>query len=129
VNILDENIIENQCKLLQSWRIPFRQIGFGIGRQGMKDKEIIPLLHRLRRPTFFTRDEDFYDRNLCHKEYCLIYLAVRKDEVAVFIRRLLRHHLFNTAAKRMSSVICVSHVGLSVWRFHEETSCRYGWKM
>jgi len=45
VNILDENIIDNQCKLLRSWRIPFRQIGFGIGRQGMKDKEIIPPLH------------------------------------------------------------------------------------
>jgi hypothetical protein len=28
----------------------------------MKDDEIIPLLHSLRRPTFFTRDLGFYER-------------------------------------------------------------------
>ena len=59
MNILDENIINNQCQLLRSWRIPFRQIGFSIGRQGLQDKGIISLLHTLRRPTFFTRDDDF----------------------------------------------------------------------
>ena len=59
MNILDENIINNQCQLLRSWRIPFRQIGFSIGRQGLQDKGIISLLHTLRRPTFFTRDDVF----------------------------------------------------------------------
>ena len=59
MNILDENIINNQCQLLRSWRISFRQIGFSIGRQGLQDKGIISLLHTLRRPTFFTRDDDF----------------------------------------------------------------------
>jgi len=71
VNILDENIIDNQCKLLRSWRIRFRQIGFGVGRQGMKDKEIIPLLHQLRRPTFFTRDDDFFDLKFCLQDIVL----------------------------------------------------------
>ena len=58
MNILDENIIDNQCQLLRKWRISFRQVGFGAGRSGMKDKEIISLLHQFRRPTFFTRDDD-----------------------------------------------------------------------
>jgi hypothetical protein len=52
-------------------------MGYDMGRQGMKDQEIIAMLHRLRRPTFLTRDEDFYARRLCHARYCLVYLASR----------------------------------------------------
>ena len=59
MNILDENIPESQRQLLRSWRIRTQQIGHELGRRGMKDEEIIPLLHQLRRPTFFTRDLDF----------------------------------------------------------------------
>lgn len=32
----------------------------------MKDREIIPLLHQINHPTFFTRDSDFYYLRLCH---------------------------------------------------------------
>jgi len=60
VNVLDENIVATQGQLLRSWKIHFRGIGGEVGRAGMKDRgEIIPLLHALRRPTFFTRDHDF----------------------------------------------------------------------
>ena len=54
--------------------------------------------------------------HFCHTRYCLVYLAVAKDEVAPFIRRLLRHREFDTVAKRMGTVVRVSHVDLSVWR-------------
>lgn len=37
--ILDENILEDQRRLLMSWRVPFRQIGHEVGRKGMKDSE------------------------------------------------------------------------------------------
>lgn len=56
MNILDENIPDSQLQLLRSWRIRVRRIGHGVGRQGMKHEEIIPLLHRLGAVTFFTRD-------------------------------------------------------------------------
>ena len=127
MNIIDENIIDNQCQLLRKWRISFRQIGYGVGRQGMKDREIISLLHGLRRPIFFTRDDDFYNRNLCHSGYCLVYLAVRKDEAAVFIRRFIHHKEFDRVAKRMGSIIRVSHSGLSVWRLHKEKQIHLKW--
>jgi hypothetical protein len=91
VNILDENIIDSQRHRLRQWRIAVQHLGYDVGRQGMKDQEIIALLHRVRRPTFLTRDEDFYAPRLCHARYCLVYLAVAKDEVAPFVRRLLRH--------------------------------------
>jgi len=128
VNILDENIPSNQRQLLESWRIRSRQIGFDIGRRGMKDDEIIPFLLQQRRPTFLTRDEDFYNRRLCHADYGLVYLAVDKYEAAIFARRLLRHREFDTQAKRMGVVIRVSSVGLSFWRLHTERETHAGWE-
>ena len=59
MNVLDENIPKDQRQLLERWRIRARQIGVNIGRRGLQDDEIIPLLLTLRRPTFFTRDADY----------------------------------------------------------------------
>jgi hypothetical protein len=120
VIILDENIIDGQRRLLNSWRIPVRQIGYETGRKGMKDREIIPFLLQLNQPTFITRDDDFYERRLCHTGYCLVYLDVRKEEVAAFVRRVLRQTAFKTKAKRMGKVIRATHVGLAVWNLHAE---------
>jgi hypothetical protein len=79
LNILDENIIAGQRAQLRGWRIRFKHIGTDIGRRGMKDlTEIVPLLHRLSRPTFFTHDLGFFDPLLCHKGYSLVCLDVKK---------------------------------------------------
>ena len=112
MNILDENILESQRQLLLSRRTPVRQIGFDIGRQGLKDKEI---------------DSDFYRRTLCHAKYCLVHLDVRQHEVAVFVRRLLRHPEFDTAAKRMGKVVRVSSVRITAWRLHAEKEVSVNW--
>jgi hypothetical protein len=128
VNVLDENIPKNQRQLLESWRIRVRQVGFNVGRLGMQDDEIIPVLRQLRRPTFFTRDEDFYERQLCHARYSLVYLAVDKYEVAVFVRRFLRQPDFDTQAKRMGTVLRVSSAGLSYWRLHVDAEMQSDWK-
>ncbi len=127
MNILDENILEPQRLLLLKWGVPFRQIGFEIGRKGMKDAEIIPFLLSLNHPTFLTRDLDFCRRDLCHARYGLVILAVIEDDTALFIRRLLRWYEFDTQAKRMGTVIRVKHEGLSVWRLHavQETHCNW----
>jgi hypothetical protein len=118
VNILDENIVKDQRHLLRSWRIRIRHIGYDIGRKGIQDEEIIPFLLQLPHPTFFTRDLGFYDRTLCHRHYCLVCMAVEKHEAAFFIRRFLRHSAFDTRAKRLGTVVRISHVGFSVWRLH-----------
>ena len=91
MNILDENILESQRALLRAWRIPVRQIGHEVGRKGLQDEEIIPLLLTLHHPTLFTRDLGFYSRQLCHADYSLVILAVGQYEAAHFVRRLLRH--------------------------------------
>lgn len=127
MNILDENIPESQRQLLKSWRIRVRQIGYEVGQPGMKDERIIPLLHRLQRPTLFTRDSGSHDRRLCHAHYCLVYLAVSQYEVASFIRRFLRHPAFDVQTKRMGKVVRVSHTGLLMWRLHGEGEERLKW--
>jgi len=127
MNILDENILNDQRQLLKMWRITSRQIGDDTGRKGMRDEEIIPLLHRSDHPIFFTRDNDFYRRHLCHSGYCLVCLDVGRYEVANFVRRLLRHRQFDTRAKRMGTVIRVFHGGLAVWYLHAEKESRFDW--
>ena len=44
MNVLDEDIPEGQALLLKSWRIRARQIGRDVGRLGMQDDAIIPML-------------------------------------------------------------------------------------
>lgn len=70
--VLDENIPEDQRLLLRSWRIRAYQVGRDVGRAGIKDEQIIPLLLKLRRPTFFTRDLGFFDVKLCHARYGMV---------------------------------------------------------
>ena len=125
--LLDENFPDSQRQLLRSWRIRPQQIGYEIGRKGMSDEEIIPFLHQLRRPTFFTLDDDFYERGLCHAGYCLVFIDVGQYEAASFVRRLLRHREFSTQAKRMGVVIRVSHTGISAWYLHVEEERYIKW--
>ncbi len=83
----------------------------------MKDRdEVIPLLHALRSPTFFSRDHGYYSSHLRHSDYCLVYLDVSFDEAAEYIGRFLRHPAFRARAKRMGKVIRVRHNGLSYWQ-------------
>ena len=75
MNILDEDIDAAQCRQLRRWTIHFQRIGIHVGRFGMKDRnELVPLLHRLSRPTFFSRDHGFYDPQLRHPAYGIVFL-------------------------------------------------------
>lgn len=127
MNILDENILEDQRHLLSIWRVPFRQIGYEVGRKGIQDDEIIPFLLSLRQPTLFTVDRDFYERSLCHARYSLVYLDVKQSEAAAFIRRVLRHDKLDTQAKRMGTVIRATHTRIAVWRLHAEEEIHFDW--
>lgn len=127
MNVLDENVPESQRVLLRQRRVAIRQIGRDLGRIGMKDHEIIPLLQQLNRPTFFTLDSDFYDRRLCHARYCLVHLDVEEEMVAEYVRRLLRHRELNTRAKRLGRVIRVSPTGLALWGIHQDEISSLAW--
>lgn len=126
--VLDENIAEDQCQLLRSWRIRCRQIGQDIGKQGMQDEQhVIPMLQRLSKPTFVTRDLGFFHKKWCHDRYSLVCLAVSQNEVARFVRRFLRHPSFDAKVKRMGTVICIGQEDLRVWRRGVDAPQKLAW--
>lgn len=127
MNLLDEQVTADQRVQLRAMRISIRHIGFDTGRKGMLDDEILSFLRQRRRITFFTRDWDFYNRNLCHARYCLVYLGIEKSEVASFVRRFLRHTEFNTEAQRMGRVVRVAHSGITFWQLHQELETHVDW--
>ena len=125
--VLDENIPDNQRQLLRSWRIRVVQVGREIARPGVLDEAIIPLLRRLKKATFFTRDVRFYDPVYRHSTYCLVTLAVGEEEAASFIRRVLRHQALDTRRKRMGKVVRATSAGLRWWRLHSDVEERFAW--
>jgi hypothetical protein len=128
MNVLDENVSEGQYEILRSRRVSIRQIGLDLGRNGMQDEEVIPLLHRLGQPTFFTLDMDYYKRHWCHEGYCLVYLDIRENLVADYVRRVLRHRELNTKAKRCGLVLRALPTGLTFWRVHQADEGHLAWQ-
>ncbi len=59
VNLLDENVPLDQRDLLRARGVHCRIIGQDIAQSSIGDDNILALLPRLKRPTFFTRDEHF----------------------------------------------------------------------
>ena len=114
--------------MLESASVAPRQIGVDLGRKGLRDEDIIVLLRRLRRITFFTRDQGFYNSKLRHQNYCLVVLAVGQYEVAAFVRRFLRHRHFSTQAKRNGKVARASNSGVSFWETGFAVEQRVMWR-
>lgn len=121
MNILDENIDSVARTELRSLKIRFKHIGSDIGRSGMKDlNDVIPLLHALRKPTFFTRDGDFYSRDLVHARYCLVHLDVPASESAQYVARFLRHDGFKKQNDRMGKIVRLRRNRLSYREVNSE---------
>ena len=94
--VLDENLPADQRQLLRKRRIRFRVVGGDVAASGATDENLIPVLHRLPQPTFFTLDRDFFRADWAHANYCLVWLDVRRRDAAELfldfcgIRRLTR---------------------------------------
>lgn len=127
MNVLDENIIASQRTQLREWRIPFRQIGRELAGQGVEDPQLIPLLLRLKQPTFFTRDFDFFKPQTCHSRYCVAWLNVRPEQAAFYIRRFLRHPAFRTRQQRMGNVARIHPGGIRCWQYGRRGLLQLDW--
>ena len=122
MNLLDHNFPENQLPQLQNRRIHFRKIGRDIGQPAWDDwGEIRRLLHRLKQPTFFTRDNDFYHPKYRHSGHCIVFLDVPVLQSADYVYRFLRHPSFRTKRLRMGKVVRVSTTRLSYWQLKSNT--------
>jgi hypothetical protein len=127
MNVLDENVREDQRTILRQWGIPFRQVGKELSNLGAQDDVIIALLHRLKHPTFFTGDEDFFKLRLRHRDYGLVWLNVRSVEAAMFIRRFLRQPSFRTQRQRLGKVARVSVDCVRYWQTGNPELVRVDW--
>ena len=125
--VLDENLPEGQRLWLRKWRIRFRAVGIEVAASGTKDSNLIPVLHRLANPTFFSLDRNFYRPDWAHRGYCLVWLDVRGRQAAEFIRRFLKHPAFDPQAKRMGTVARVHADGLLYWRVAESAPRSAAW--
>lgn len=128
MNVLDEDIPESQRRILRGWRIRARQIGKEVGRAGMEDEQILPLLLRLPRPTFFSRDHGFFRAANRHPRYCLVVLSVERAETASYVRRFLAHPAFDSWAKRMGAVVEAQASGLRAFRAHRRALATLRWR-
>jgi hypothetical protein len=106
---------ENKWEALRAARIHARQIGFELASKGIDDiEQIVPLLRRLQRPTFFTRDFGFYRPRFCDPRYCIVCVAVRRRELAVLIRAFLRFRGYQTFRERSGKVVFATRETLRV---------------
>jgi hypothetical protein len=93
-----------------------RVVGVDIAVAGTKDEGLVPLLHRLAAPAFFSLDQDFFRPDWAHRNYAPVWLDAADDRAAEFIRRFIRHALSETQAKRMGVVGRVHAPGVVHWR-------------
>ena len=128
MNLLDENIRHDQGEQLRKRHIKFRFLIHDLAHSGIQDPDILPLLHRVKHPTLFTHDRDYFKRELAHRAYGLAWLNVFDGEAALFIRRFLRHPIFNTHAKRMGKVVRIHPGGLSYWQIGKRLLQTANWE-
>ena len=114
MNILDENIIASQRQRMRSWRVRVRQVGVDIARKGLQDEEIPPIFASPASADLLHAGSWFLSAGGLPPavRYCLPGGSAEK--VAIFVRRVLRHRRLNTQAKRLGTVMRVSHRGLGV---------------
>ena len=125
--ILDENISNIERLKLLKLNIKVKQIGVDINVKGIQDEDIIPFLHSLKDPTFFSWDSDFYNNKFIHKDYCLVYLDTNKKVIAKFINKFLNLHIFDTKEKRKGKIIKMTPTRIKWHEINYEKELIYLW--
>lgn len=125
--ILDENIAESQRAILIKQGLNVKQIGFDLKYKGIKDEELMIFFHTLKKPTFISWDRGLYRKKICHKNYCIAYLDVREDEIAIFAKKLLKDKRFNVKAKRMGKIIKLTSMKIKFWEINKDKEQHLSW--
>ena len=121
--ILDEHLDpEKMLPALQSWTTAHRIVDLR-PHEVIKDDRVLQLLHTLKQPTFVTIDDGFWDKNLRHPGYCLIYFALsddQQDQIPPLLRQLFRFDAFKTKVARMGLVARVHPNYVDYWQWGDD---------
>ena len=121
--ILDAHL--NRKKVLmpiQSWTTAQRIVDLR-PHEVIKDDRVLQLLHTLKQPTFVTIDDGFWDKNLRHPGYCILYFALsdnQQDQIPPLLRQLFRLDAFKTKRARMGKVARVHPTRMDYWQWGDE---------
>jgi len=114
---------------LRAARVRARQVGFEVGRPEWQDQEgILRYLHRLKRPTFTTRDLGFFRPRMLHADHCIVVVDSPVLETASLVRRFLRHRRFRTQALRTGCVIRLTARSLAYWQIGQARQQQSDWR-
>jgi len=88
------------------------------------------IVHEEREKGIFQNKEAITEAVLLAREVLVAHaedLTLGQYETASFIRRFLRHPVFDTQSKRRGTVVRVSHTGMKVWRIHAASEEEIKW--
>ena len=109
---VDEHLAHDEVTIALKHWITAEQIGVELSQaRGRSDDSLITLLRSLKRRTFITIDDWFYQRRLCDNAYCIIYFHVtteKQAQIPTLLRRLFIIPGFSTIRERMGKVVRVS---------------------
>src|SRR4051812_5216690 len=95
--ILDDQLDVRAVLGPRKGRLKARRLAALRPGQRVLDDRVPEILLTLKRPTFLTIDQDFWDRSLCHPGYCILCFALPTDEqeqIPALLRALLRRPEF-----------------------------------
>jgi hypothetical protein len=114
--VIDENVSELEVSRLRKWGIRVRLIGEDVAEGGTTDENLLAALLRLTRPVLGSQDADFFRFGHSHAKYGLVWLDIKPNEVAAYIRRFLKKPEFDTQGKRLGVVARIHPRGGQFWR-------------
>jgi hypothetical protein len=129
--LLDEHInVRQVLPLLRKWITAQLLIDLRPNER-IPDERVPEILRTLKQPTFVTIDQGFWDRDLCHPSYGILYFALRSEEQGLIpdlLRALLRRPDFHTRARRMGKVARISPSSIDYWQFQVQDLQRLAWQ-
>ncbi len=118
--VLDDQLdVQILIPALAKWTAPVRLQELR-PREHVFDDRVPEILRTLQQPTFLTIDHGFWNRELCHPKYCILYFECSKDEqetLPKFLLRLLHLKEFPTRSSRMGKVARINRTAIEYWEF------------
>jgi hypothetical protein len=124
--IVVDDQLETQFILgaLDSWVGAVRLQSLRPGEHILDDR-VPEILRTLKSPTFVTIDHGFWNRRLCHSDYCVLFFDLLTEEqkrIPAILRVLFRLPEFNTRAARMGKVARVDDDTVTFWEAGKRTT-------